>query len=367
MNKLLDKFLGYFGGFRPLVLAAFLFFGTVFAQEKPLKRLKIIPFPVVFYTPETRWAFGAALTATVRFKGDSAWAKPSQLTLGLAYTQNKQSLAYLPFQVFYDNNRYYAYGEIGYFRYNFYYFGVGQQSPPRELYGVDFPRVKLNFFRQVKPNLYVGLRYQFEQYDITQTEPNGLFDKGRVPGGLSSRTSGVGLGVFWDKRDQVFFPTRGWVIDVTYLNNRPFWGGNVSFDRLGLDVSGYQLLRKNTVLAGNLFTNFTLGNAPFNMLTELGGPKKMRGYYQGRFRDDNAVLTQAELRFPLYKRLGAVALGSVAWLGNQGDFVRWNDPKYAYGAGLRFTANRRDHLNIRLDYAIGSDGGNVYFTIGEAF
>ncbi|TAH13483.1 MAG: hypothetical protein EAZ14_05270 [Runella slithyformis] len=339
----------------------------VFGQEKPVKRAKILPFPVVFFTPETRFAFGAAVTATLRFKGDSAWAKPSQLTFGAVYTQNKQLLLYVPFQVFYKNNKYYAYGEVGYFRYNFFYFGVGQENPKTELYGVDFPRIKLNFFRQVRPNLYVGLRYQFEQYDITETEAGGLFQQGRVPGGLSSRTSGLGVGLFWDKRDAVFFPTRGWVLDVTYLNNRPFLGGNVSFDKLGFDLSAYQSLNKKVVLAGNLFTSFTTGNAPFNMLTELGGPKKMRGYYQGRFRDDNAVLTQAELRFPVYGRLGAVVQGSLAWLGNQRDFVRFNDPKTAYGAGLRFTANRRDHLNIRLDYSVGSDGGNFYFTIGEAF
>ena len=337
------------------------------AQEKASKRVKIIPFPVVYYTPETRLAFGAALTATVRFKNDSVWAKPSQITVGAVYTQNKQSLVYLPFQVFYGNNQYYAYGEVGLYRYNYFYFGVGQQNLEKELYGVDYPRVKLNFFRQVRPNLYVGLRYQFEQYNITETETNGQFQQKKVPGGLNSRTSGVGLGLFLDKRDAVFFPTRGYVLDVIYLNNSNFWGGNVGFDRLGFDFSTYRLLGKKTVLAGNLFTNFTLGNAPFNMLTELGGPKKMRGYYQGRFRDDNAVLTQAELRFPIYGRLGGVVQGAAAVLGNQGDFIRWNDPKFSYGTGLRFVANRRDHLNVRLDYAIGSDGGNVYFTIGEAF
>ena len=348
-------------------LCLFLTCSLLFAQEKLPKRVKIIPFPVVYYTPETRLAFGAALTATLRFKGDSAWAKPSQITVGTVYTQNKQLLVYLPFQVFYGNNQYYAYGETGYYRYNYFYFGVGQQNPPREIYGVDYGRIKLNFFRQIKKNFYIGLRYQFEQYDITTTEPNGQFERGKVPGGQSSRTSGAGLGIFWDERDAVFFPTRGWVLDVTYLNNRPFWGGDVSFDRLGFDFSAYRLLGKETVLAGNLFTNFTLGSAPFNMLTELGGPKKMRGYYQGRFRDDNAVLAQAELRFPIYKRLGGVVQGATAALGNQRDFIRWNDPKFSYGAGLRFVANRRDHLNVRLDYAIGSDGGNVYFTIGEAF
>ena len=81
------------------------------------KHLALIPVPIVYYTPETRLAYGAAATATVRFRRDDGFAaaRPSQFTLALAYTQNHQLLLYLPFQVFYDHNRYYAYGEAGLF------------------------------------------------------------------------------------------------------------------------------------------------------------------------------------------------------------------------------------------------------------
>ena len=133
------------------------------------KRLALIPLPLVYYTPETRLAYGAAVTATLRFRRDSSFAdaRPSQLTFGVAYTQNRQLLLYLPFQLFYDHNTYYAYGEAGYYRYNYYFFGLGENEVPRELYGVNFPRVRVNAFRRVVPTLsrgklYAGLRYQYE-------------------------------------------------------------------------------------------------------------------------------------------------------------------------------------------------------------
>ncbi len=47
----------------------------------------------------------------------------------------------------------------------------------------------------------------------------------------------------------------------------------------------------------------------------LGGTRRMRGYYEARFRDQNAALLQSELRFDVYKRLGAVANGAVKILG----------------------------------------------------
>ncbi|AEI47206.1 BamA/TamA family outer membrane protein [Runella slithyformis] len=352
------------GAFLRTILLCGLLVQTAFAQQK---RLSILPFPAVYYSPETRWAYGAALTATFRFKNDSVHARPSQMSVGIVFTQEKQSLYYLPFRLFLKNAGYYLNGELGFYKYNYYYFGIGNQPVPKELFGVDFPRIRLNFFKKIYPHLYVGVRYQYEDYRITQTTPNGEFANGRVPGTPRSLTSGVGAGIFYDTRDVVFFPSKGIVADIAFFNNAPFWGANVLFNRLSADVSGYVSPRQKMVLAGNIFSSFTWGNAPFNMLSELGGGKLMRGYYQGRLRDDNALLAQGEVRFDLFKRLGGVVFGSTAVLGNQKDILRWRAPAFACGTGIRFTANRRDHLNIRFDYAIGHDGGNFYFTVGEAF
>ena len=99
----------------------------------------------------------------------------------------------------------------------------------------------------------------------------------------------------------------------------------------------------------------------------LGGTKRMRGYYEGRFRDQNAALIQSEVRFDIYRRLGGVVFGAVGILGDNKSMLRPDDPKAAYGAGLRFTINRRDHLNIRADYGFGQQSSGFYLTIGEAF
>lgn len=367
------------------------------------KRVSLLPLPLVYYTPETRLAYGAALTATFRFKhdldalkikqpADSVAVRPSQVTFGAAYTQNQQLLFYLPFQIFYTapanrQNSYFFNGEAGYYRYSYYFFGVGQREVPRELYGVNYPRIRLNAFRQIarlsQGKVYAGLRYQYEDFGVTTTEPGGLLTTGAVPGGRGSRLSGGGLGLFYDSRNQVFFPRRGVVADLTGLIRNRATALNpadvsTTFDRYAADVSSYHTLGNHTVLAVNYFASFTAGVAPFNALSLLGGTKRMRGYYEGRYRDKNAALVQAELRFDVYKRFGAVVFGGVGILGDDQQLLRANDPKTAYGAGLRFTINQRDHLNIRVDYGIGSapytdDAGlavpssGLYVTIGEAF
>ncbi len=372
--------------------------GALPADSIP-KRVSLLPLPLVYYTPETRLAYGAALTATFRFKrdtdalrlktqpADSVVIRPSQITFGVAYTQNQQLLFYLPFQIFYDRNRYFFTGEAGYYRYSYYFFGVGQREVPRELYGVNYPRIRLNAFRQIaslnRGKLYAGLRYQYEDFRVTTTEPGGLLTTGAVPGGRGSRLSGGGVGLFYDSRDQVFFPRRGIVADITGLIRNRATATNpadasTTFDRYAADVSSYHALGRHTVLAVNYFANFTAGVAPFNAMSLLGGTKRMGGYDEGRFRDKNAALVQAELRFDVYKRLGAVVFGGVGILGDNQQLLRANDPKTAYGAGLRFTINQRDHLNIRVDYGIGSapytdetgravPSNGLYVTIGEAF
>ncbi len=343
------------------------------------RRVALIPVPLVYYTPETRLAYGVAATATVHFRRDDdfAGARPSQLTLALAYTQNQQLLLYLPFQVFYDHNRYYAYGEAGYYRYNYYFYGLGQREVPRELYGVNFPRVRVNAFRRVGQGvgpgkLYAGLRYQYEDYRVSSVEAGGLLAGGTVPGGLGSRLTGGGLGVFYDSRDNVFFPKKGVVADLSaFIRNRAVGAGpageTTRFDRYVADVSGYRALGRRAVLAGNVYGSFIVGTAPFNALSLLGGSRRLRGYYEGRYRDQNAALAQAELRFDVYKRLGAVVFGGVGTLGDAQTLLRLSDPKGAYGAGLRFVANRRDHLNVRLDYGLGQQSSGFYLTVGEAF
>ncbi|MFD2570036.1 BamA/TamA family outer membrane protein [Spirosoma soli] len=347
------------------------------------KPVSLFPFPIVYYTPETRFAFGAVLSATFRFKRDYQFVRsdsarsrvalpiydqprPSNIQFLGAYTQNRQVLLFVPFQVFYDRNQFYIYGEAGYYQYSYNFYGLGQREVPAENYAVNYPRIRLNALRRLIPHLYAGLRYEYENYDITRVEPNGLLASGTVPGGLGGRMAGAGLGVFYDTRDNVFYPTKGIIADFSYLGHSRFIGSNFRYNRYVVDVSSYCKLNYRAILAFNYVVSITDGVAPFSALSLLGGGRRMRGYYEGRYRDDNMTLLQAETRFTVWKRLSAVLFGAVGFLGDDKQVVRFSDPKGAYGAGFRFRINN-DGLNIRADYGLGKQSTGLYLTIGEAF
>ncbi|TDB62263.1 BamA/TamA family outer membrane protein [Arundinibacter roseus] len=362
-----------------LLLGAFLkssFFSYAQPQTPPdtvvptgLRDLKFIALPVLFRLPETRWGGGIAGTATFGFAGDVPSAKPSQVTFGATFTQNKQILLFVPFSIFYDSNRYYFNGENGWYKFNYFYYGIGENRVEQERFDVTFPRIRLLASRLVAPNTYAGIRYQFENYNVTGRAAGGELATGRITGSEFSRTSSLGISLLRDTRDSVFYPRKGLFGELYILPTSPIFGADHTFTRLNLDVANYFSVNRKLVLATNYVASSVLGKqVPFSQLSFLGGQKKMRGVYEGFFRDKNALLGQAELRWEVWRFIGLTGFGAVGFLGDERDLIRLGKPKYTYGMGLRITGQKKTHLNVRLDYGLSPYGpGNFYATIGEAF
>ncbi len=337
------------------------------AETTRPKRFSILPLPVVYYQPETRLVGGVAAVFNFRFKSDSAGARPSSLVNGISYTQNKQFQVYSNFNVFYRNALYYLYGEVGYYKFSYKFFGIANREVPEEVYGVDYPRIKASLVRRVMPHVYAGIGYQYEHYQTKDLVAGGVLEGGEIPGAGGSKTSGAGLQLLYDSRDSVLYPNKGFFGTLSTMHNGNGIGGDRNFSRYVLDVAYYQPLRPRYILALNSYNSFVVGNAPFQQQSLVGGNRRMRGYYEGRYIDKNLVVGQAEVRLSIRGRIGAAVFGGAALLGNESQFLRTNQPLFAGGAGLRFNAIRKDHLNIRLDYAWGKESTGLYLVFGEAF
>ncbi|UTW61090.1 hypothetical protein KFE98_13825 [bacterium SCSIO 12741] len=74
-----------------------------FKLNKPRKWILL---PSVYYTPETRWAFGAIGLGFFRFSKEDTLSPISNVGLSLAYTLNDQILFSLPFNLFLKGDRY---------------------------------------------------------------------------------------------------------------------------------------------------------------------------------------------------------------------------------------------------------------------
>ncbi len=328
-----------------------------------------VALPLVFRSPETDWGFGAGAFYAFKFKNQSAQTRPSQIQIGFAYTLLHQVLSYIPFQFFTHENKYQISGELGYYRYIYDFYGVGNNIPNdyRETFDVMFPRVRIQALHQFKPAHYAGFRYSLDDYQITRTEPDGFLGKQEVTGSRGNIVSSLGLVYQLDNRDNIFSTRKGWFVEALFAVNSTFLGSDLNYQKWILDARKFFPLSSKTELGINGYLEFSNGEVPFNQMALIGGTKRMRGYYEGRYRDKHMVLIQSEYRFPVWWRFGGVFFGGVgAVAGSLQDFapefIRWT-----IGSGIRFALAKSSRINLRLDFAVGKKSSGFYLTVGEAF
>ncbi len=120
-----------------------------------------------------------------------------------------------------------------------------------------------------------------------------------------------------------------------------------------------------------LLGQFNIGAAPFNQLAMLGGESIMRGYYLGRYRDNNQLAFRQGRMLPLplsfTKRFGATVFAGTGTVFNHINSLDASNFVWSAGAGLRYLLFPKKDIYTRLDLAFTREGTGVYIFIGEAF
>ena len=338
-------------------------------STKTKKRVKVYGVPLLFYTPETRFGFGASGICLFNFKKDSLRSARSSVNLGFTYTQNRQVLFFLPYNLFLNNRSYHVYGEFAYNRYFYNFYGVGNDNPPDfyERYGIEFPRMRLTLLKRIAKGFYIGPRYAYDRYSLFDLDTNGLLYRGNIVGSGGGTISGAGLVTLIDTRDDIFYPSKGMWAELVLYRNDKIMGGTINYSRIAFDFSTYFKIRRHTILAFNAYTIYSNTNLPFFQMASMGGLKKMRGFYEGRYRDNNLLVFQAEYRRHLFWMLGFTLFADVGQVAHRYNSFNKRDWRYTYGAGLRLKLDNNQKINLRIDVAVGNKKLLPYFTIGEAF
>lgn len=343
----------------------------IYSQEVPqdsTKNLDITLFPIAFYTPETDFGFGALGVASFWLKDESRDTRPSSVQLGISYTTKNQFLGYFPFELYMKDEKFRVVGELGYYKYVYNYFGQGINSAKEDLetFDVTFPRVRLAVLREIKPNFSLGLGYELDGYSNLKSEENGLIDSSDLIGKNGGTMSNVGMLAFYDTRDNIFYPTKGFFIQASYFVSSKLLGSGFTYAKFQIDNRYYQKVGKKQILAANLFLGGASENTPFLDQFVLGG-KRTRGLSPRRYQDNAEASFVLEYRFPLPGRFGGVVFGSSGTVAPQLENVFSSAYKNSGGVGLRYIINKRDGVRIRADYGLSKEGGNFTFTIKEAF
>jgi len=332
--------------------------------EKDTAKRYFVVLPIAFYGEETNVGFGASGGYYYK-NGDN---KISSIQGSAVYTlKNQVSLSVLP--KIYTSTRDFYYS--GHLKLNYYpdkFFGIGRNtndSLEENFTSKDFSLL-LQRQRMLFGVIMMGAQAQVNYYHVADIQKDGLLAKGVV--GMNDKlTTGLGLLLTWDNRDNMFYPTDGEFYKASLLVYSKIFGSDLDFTKLTIDLRNFYALGAKHVFALQVYGDLSWGDTPFQMMPALGGSDILRGYYKGRYRDKMMICAQAEYRFPIYKWLKGAAFASAGDVAPDIETFDISKSKVSYGAGLRARVNPVN-VHLRFDVAFTRDREPAfYFTASEAF
>jgi hypothetical protein len=256
-----------------------------------------------------------------------------------------------------------AYGDINY---DFYGIGHDAGSAGRTIeLNQKGPVLLGDVLYRIAPSTYVGARYQLMEMTISAPSPAG----GPVlpPLDRDMRTAALGPRLEVDTRDNPFYPRRGLQLEANAGFHGEAVGGTRTYQVYEGWLNGYQAVGAEHVVAWHVGACGVGGPAPFYDLCALGKNQDLRGYPVGQFRDRAMLAAQAEWRTEIWGRLGGAVFAGVGAVAPSLDNVAIDDVLPGAGVGLRITLAKRNHVNLRVDYAWGERSNALYIGVGEAF
>ena len=211
-------------------------------------------------------------------------------------------------------------------------------------------------------NLFLGASWTYMDLDLSFDIAG---DAQRfTPKERAQTTSGLGLSLQYDQRDNSFTPNSGWLGQIE---------GNFYDDAIGSDTT-FQSYRSHAfvylpmggdrfVLGGRADVRWANGDIPFYRLPFID----LRGVGSARYADTRAATLETELRWnttPRWALIGFIGAGRT-W-GRHNDFGQ-APSQVAKGAGVRYKIASVLGLYTGIDYAWGPEDETLYVQVGSAW
>jgi outer membrane protein assembly factor BamA len=331
-------------------------------QETKERRADFVIMPIPVSNP----TIGSGLALATMFLYDVGENAPtSNTTLGALYTDSKSWGLGFSQKTYLRDDKFRLNAAGGYFDLNLDFYGIGADAGDR---GISIPLNQTGFIfvpefmTRVSDNLYFGIRYRLLTCTTALNAGNiGPISLPRLE--LDVTTSGLGIVMNYDTRDNPLNPTEGTFADFKATYPTEALGSDRDYQIYETAYNRYMQVTQRGVLALGLQGKFTSGNVPFFDLSYF----MLRGYVGGQYRDKHMVAAQAEYRWQALERVGLVFFGGVGSVAPAIDKFDFDDLLPSGGVGLRIMASKEQRVNVSIDYAFGRDSEAFYFSIGEAF
>lgn len=248
------------------------------------------------------------------------------------------------------------------------FWGIGDDNyanalhNPASSYAEKRIQIKGQYQREILPHTYVGGLVNFDYTrGLRFTKPEYLAGEN-----TSYTATGIGAVAEYDSRDFIPNPFRGVYISLQEtLFPKGLGNCGKTLWQTTFIADAYHKVWNGGILATDLYAEFNSDGTPWPMLARLGDNQRMRGYYLGRFTDNDMITFQIELRQRIWRRIGGVVWGGSGNVFPSFGKFDWSKTLPNYGVGLRWELKRR--VNVRIDYGFGKDTNSFLLSINEAF
>ena len=301
--------------------------------------------PVINYSPETNWLFGAAAQGYFRLSDQQ---RTSIVQLDGAYSLRRQWYINVQGTLYFGGKTPWQLSFRGGYRdYPDTYYSRGNcntawndLSRQGTAYNSRRGYLYLQPLIALPRHWSVGPLFDYRQ-EHTDIAPDMLM-------------WGLGGALQYDTRDITYYPHSGIFFKFTATHYDHLIGSTARLTYLQADLRQFVPIYKELLFAWQFRTEWALATngaaaVPFQMLPTLGGQDLLRGIPRNMFRDNAMIALQGELRIPVWRFIHATAFAGIGDVYNTARW-QWAMPKVGYGLGLRIGINRAK-VNIRFDLA----------------
>lgn len=346
-------------------------------EKDTTRKASFMPVPALGYSQEKGLEFGVGLLYSFYFDRKDTLNRSSNFS-GIASVSTKGTYNLtLKGDAWGKENDFHYIGEMRFRKMPFNFYGIGNNTAKSDEDLLVQNQIKLAFEleKQIVKNTYTGVLASFENYSYNDKINGGVFTSNpNIFGKKGGSLFFIGLAQSYDTRNSNNYPTKGFYGKISYQYAPNLFGGdNFTGSQIKVNLRNFWGLNHKLALGiQGLYQGVQSSLTPFYVLPQLGSDEMMRGYYTGRYRDENLLAMQTELRYRYSNRFGAVLFAGTGTVFGQSTFTL-NNFKPNYGGGLRYFFDPAKGLSIRLDYGIGKKQANekrqtgFYISLAEAF
>jgi outer membrane protein assembly factor BamA len=228
-------------------------------------------------------------------------------------------------------------------------------------------------FKVADSQFFVGPTHRYINADISPQNINDLIDN--IPPEWQDQitqlltrnitTSGAGLTIEYDSRDNFFSPKSGLKYEINHLWFDDAIGSDIDYQLTELTALNYFKLSENWRTGIRVEVNYANSD---NLLPPYATPSiSMRGIPAARYQGLSVAMSEFELVYKVNFRWELNAFVGAGKATNNFSDLSSSESHVSKGAGFRYLIARRYGFNMGLDIAKGPEDTVFYIQAGSAW